>query len=260
VSPFRSRSTWLWVAAGLTALALGCIGLARSTNSSDREPRGMAQSPVFRLDADHATYPSVDGIAGAASLIVRGTVISHTTEAGVSPGVDALGDPLPAIPHTNYLISILTTLKGSAPGGNVVASLSGGTTEAGKFVLDGAPEIVDGGTYIFFLGAQGEGKYYPLAGGAAVAAEQPDGSFALPADATGAAPLVFTQAEVPASATPQPAGSLSQGAPPSAAAPGRTRANRARCRRHFHQRRVHGKKRCVKVKKHPGHRGTSGGR
>lgn len=185
----RLPSAWLLAAAGMALAVAAAIAIWVATGSGvggERTGEGPKALPTYRMQADHATYPAVGDVSAAAEEIVVGKVLSESTESGSSPGNDAYGDPLPPIPHTNYSVSVLTVLKGTVQAGDtIVVSLSGGTTPEGEFVLDGAPEIHVGDTAMFFLRADANGRYYPLAGGAAVAPLQADGSYALPPDATG---------------------------------------------------------------------------
>lgn len=245
-----------WKAAAVPAAVFAALLLAvllAGASDGPRSPSRPGDLPTFHLDTDHPTYSSVGSVSAAADLIVRGTVLSHTTEAGKSPGVDALGDPLPPVPRTNYAVSVLEVVKGgTSAGATIVVSLSGGTTEDGQFILDGAPEIHDGDTAMFFLEAGGDGRYYPLAGGAAVAPQSADGSFALPPDATGADPVSFTHITPPAGDGGNPGGgapTAAIAAATAAAAPARRKPPR-RCRKNFRKRMVQGRKRCVRIKKH----------
>jgi hypothetical protein len=181
------------LAAALVAIV---IALAGNGSSGERRPEDAGAVPVYRMDADHATYPTVGGVKADADTVLVGNVLSESTEAGQSPGDDALGDPLPAVPHTNYVVKVSSSLKGGlAEGATILVSLTGGTTPEGEFVLDGAPEISVGNTYLFFLQSSAD-RYYPLAGGAAIASDRGDGTFELPTDATGGEPLVLTEAEL----------------------------------------------------------------
>jgi hypothetical protein len=201
---------------GAAVLVLGTSSRATRQATAAAVPSGPSPAsvaaerrPRFRLDADHATYATVPEIAAAADTIVNGQVVSETTEPGESPGVDALGDPLPAIPHTDHAIVVATTLKGTvAPGSTIHVTVAGGDTAEGEYVLEGAPQIGDGESALFFLVTGEDGRYYPLAGGAAVATRLADGSFALPADATGGAPRSVSEDEVKAAvgATPSSGG------------------------------------------------------
>jgi len=232
-------------------------GSAPSVAAADAQ----ARQRDYRLDADHATYPTVAAVTGASQGIFIGEVISHIVDPGKSPGVDAIGDPLPALPHTDYLVSVRKVLKGPlSAGSTIVVSLSGGTTSEGKFVLDGAPEIHDGDVAMFFVEPVG-GIYYPLAGGAAVATEETPGVFELPADATGEAPLSLSESAVLAALNPPvtpPAGPSSGGTSqnPPPPPPAQTK-HRKHCKASRKKgKKVKAKQRCAhhKHRKHKRHR------
>jgi hypothetical protein len=248
-----------WKGLAACVAVLGAVVLAvliiEAAPDGSRPASRPSDLPTFRLEADHPTYANVGSASADADLIVRGTVLSHTTEAGVSPGVDGLGDPLPPLPHTNHVVEVLEVVKGGvAVGTTIVVSLAGGTTEEGQFILDGAPEIHDGDTAFFFLDDGGDGRYYPLAGGAAVAHQKPDGSFALPQDATGADPVIFTEVDQPPDGNGNTGGSPAL-VPAAAAAAPVTGKPPLRCRKGFRKRMVKGKRKCVRVKKHRRHKG-----
>jgi hypothetical protein len=254
----RNRSL-AWLAALVALLIVVAVvgtsvsgqGSATQVSSESRSPA----TPVFRLDADHPTYAGLGEITAGTEVIVIGEVLSHTTEPGESPGVDALGDPLPAIPHTNYSVSVQEVLSGPIAAGSVIAvSLSGGKSSSGEFVLDGAPEIHDGDVAMFFLVGSG-GLYYPLAGGAAVAVRDAEGKFVLPADATGQQSLAFTGSEVEAvlgagSGSGGGAGGNSGGGGQSGGGGGDSGGGEKplRCKRHFKKRKKKGKVVCVRMR------------
>jgi hypothetical protein len=221
---------------------------ASDGGSTSSEVGGVA---VYHLDTDHATYAAVPQVSSGAAVILTGEVLSHSFEAGESPGVDALGDPLPAVPHTNYSVSVMNVLKGSvSPGSTIVVSLSGGRSSAGEFILDGAPEINDGDVSMFFLEAIG-GRYYPLAGGAAVAGRSGAGTFTLPPDATGEGALPLSEEAVLAALHPaktEPTVSVPQAPPPSGAPSVATgpKPTPKHCRKGQRKKKVKGKARCAR--------------
>jgi hypothetical protein len=206
------------------------------------------------MDADHDTYATVPAIAGAADVIVSGQVVSHTTEPGESPGADALGDPLPAIPRTDYSVAVSTVFKGAVGSGSTIhVVIAGGTNAEGKFVLDGAPEIQDGEAALFFLVSGGDGRYYPLAGGAAVAARVGPDTYSLPPDATGESGHVVSEGEVRAALGSSPPAATIAASAAAAPAPGH-RAPHHHCRKGLRAKKVRGKARCVKARRHHKHK------
>lgn len=210
------------VGIGLLCLALiAAVVVAVATGggpSGDRPARDDTAVPVYRLDTDHPTYGTLDELRGASEAVVTGTVLSQSVEDGVSPGNDPAGDPLPAVPQTNYTVRVDETFKGGAVvGSTIVVSLSGGTTQDGQFVLDGGPVLKLGDAYLFFLERGENDSFYPLAGGAAIADKKPDGSFVLPAESTGTEPLPLTKAAIagrPSGGDPAPTGPTNPPPPP----------------------------------------------
>lgn len=247
----RIRFRYLCVALALAA-AVGVVGISSSASSGRAAP--SSGLPIYRMDTDHATYPSLPEISTAADTIVNGQVVSHTTEPGESPGVDALGDPLPAIPRSDYLVSVAAVLKGVVGTGSTIhVVLAGGTTGEGEFVLEGAPKITDGEAALFFLVNGGEGRYYPLAGGAAVATRLADGTFLLPPDATGEAAHAISEGEVQTALGSSTGSSVGGGgaaapatAPPAVAPVPPAPSHRLHCRKGLKKKKVKGKPKCVK--------------
>jgi hypothetical protein len=200
--------TWAAMAAALFLVAVlvgalvGCGGTQRTAPGSQAAADGASQGgavPRFRMDADHEVYPTVGEITEATDTIVVGQVVGHSTEPGVSPGVDAAGDPLPAIPHTDHLVSVAAVVNGPGAGGGAIhLVVAGGMTPEGEYVLEGAPQLSDGESALFFLVDGADGRFYPLAGGAAVAPGTGEGTFSLPADATGGSARIISQGEVAA--------------------------------------------------------------
>jgi hypothetical protein len=258
--PHRLRRTVFAVVAILLVGAAVAVGLA--TSAGDQSASAPAEIPVYRMEADHAVYPNVGDVTGDAPVVVTGKVLGHTVELGESPGVDALGDPLPAIPHTNYSIGVLTVFKGSVSAGStLIVSLSGGTTPDAEFVLDGAPDLHDGDIAMFFLESVA-GKYFPLAGGAAVASQAAGGDFEMSSEATGVAPISVSEAAVEEAThsqqpPPPPVPPVTPAAAPQAAPP--AGPARKRCRQGFKRKKVKGKVKCVKkhrkARRHAKHHG-----
>lgn len=187
--------------------------------------------PTYHLHTDHPTYEDAQGLRAEASDVVIGTVQGHDVEVGDSPGVDADGAPLPPTPHTIYRVHVDQSLKSAARAGSQLeVALSGGSTDDADFVLDGGPRLHDGDQAMFFLLRQPDGRFYPLAGGAAVGARQDDGTFALPADVTGSTTQLTATADQMSPSGSSPSSPSTQGAPPaSTSGPSRsTQANRPR--------------------------------
>lgn len=229
----KSRRT-RWLITGFAAVAL--VGLAMIGMHPAAPPAARvvdpaaSHVPVYHLETDHPTYQSLDELRSGAETILTGTVLSHTVDPGTSPGTDGTGDPLPAVPQTNYAVQVIDTIKGTpAAGDTITVSLTGGTVPEGQFILDGGPAMADGATLMFFLGDAADGKYFPLAGGAAVASQQDDGSFLLPTDATGTqTPMALTVEDVSGDPTPSPTVTASASPTASTSPPAQPRAQKAK--------------------------------
>jgi hypothetical protein len=93
------------------------------------------------------------------------------------------------LPHTDFSVRVDRSVKGNiSVGTKVTVTLAGGITDTGPVTVDGTPNLLTGAQYLFFLTPASAGKYYPLAGGAAVASASSSGQFVLSSDVTGSAP------------------------------------------------------------------------
>jgi hypothetical protein len=168
----------------------GKVAAALINRNSSHAPR--------RYHADHATFSAVNDLAAAASNVVYGTVESSQPGESTSLGVDpSTGTALPALPHTDFLVLVGKSIKGSiSSGSQITVTLAGGITDTGPVTVDGVPTLPFGTNLLFFLNAGNDGKYYPLAGGSAIAAETTSGQFVLPDDVTGISTLAFSTADI----------------------------------------------------------------
>lgn len=188
-----NRRTSVIVALGAAVavvLSVVMLTLGRGGPATSSPAPGEAALVVH---ADHATYGGLNDLAGGASAILAGTV---TGSAAGSPISGASGDPsaADAIPQTDFAIRIDRVFKGSlAAGRAVTVTVTGGASGAGMVEQEGVPALIAGQQYVFFLTAGDDTKFYPLAGGAAIASRTADGTFALPAEAgVNGAVLAFT--------------------------------------------------------------------
>jgi hypothetical protein len=185
----------LAIAATVAAVSLaGCSGATSSTSSRPGGSPSMGSNQAVKLDMDHAVFGSVTDLAGQSDVVLVGLVNSSSSGAETGLGTDpSAGNPVPGIPHTNYLVSVGKVYKGLVtPGSQITVVLAGGVTDAGPVTVDGVPNLTLGQRFVFFLHLGTDGEYYPMAGGAAIATINPDGSFALPGEATGGSALTFS--------------------------------------------------------------------
>lgn len=207
----------------VTAAVAAGLAMAARPPGTSRPATTRANTPVYLFHTDHATYGTLSEISAASDAIIVGQATSKTVEPGVSPGVDAEGDPLPALPHTNYTVTVARTIKGAIPSGSaVVVGLAGGKTAAEEVRPEEGYEIREGANAVFFLQANGNGRYYPLAGGAAIAEAHPDGTYELPPDAVQEVPIRFSEQELRNTFAPRSSGELIGGGLGSVAVGGRS--------------------------------------
>jgi hypothetical protein len=178
------------------AILLLAVGFAGGCGSEPTAPsRGETPpKPRYRLAIDHDVYPSSTALRDAADAIAIGTPTARTVRPGQSPGNDAAGDPIPGVPHTEHTVQITERIKGDF-GGTIVVAVPGGATPQGDFSAEGMLQPPLGRPALFFLKDGNNGRFYPLAAGTAIGAQQPDGTFAIPAATTGAGPLALTAAQ-----------------------------------------------------------------
>jgi hypothetical protein len=140
---------------------------------------------------------AIGAIAGAVTaisgLLVAGTVLGSSPGNVVPVARDEDGSELPPIVHTDYSVRVDRSLtSGFSPGGTIVVSLLGGSTPDAEFVYEAGPRLQVGNEYLFFLNSFTDGKYYPLAGGAAIGAKQSDSSYTISSEASGDQDLIVT--------------------------------------------------------------------
>lgn len=196
-----SAHRWRRGLIAFAALALvGCGSVAiLSDGSTPSTPNGSGASGAsassvdgaqWIVHADHPTYASLGNLVGWSQVIVAGTVASSAPTSPIAPA-----DPSsPAIPQTDYSVVVDKRFKGAPnPGDTITVDVA---TDEGEVHVEGAPDIAVGGYYMFFLIDGRDGKFYPLAGDAAIAPRTSDGSFNLPVDVTGDQPLTFAATEI----------------------------------------------------------------
>lgn len=111
------------------------------------------------------------------------------------------GDPsgADAIRHIDYAFRVDRTFHGRGRVGRVVTvTVVSGSVATRREV----PRLQVGEPHIVFATAGSDGRYDPLAGGAAMAAKQADGSYALPNSVSDAGVLTFPAARL--AAVPRP--------------------------------------------------------
>jgi hypothetical protein len=169
---------------------------------------------VVTLHTDHPTYQGLNNLSGGSETVIRGTVLG--AQAGDTiPFPDDPTGPRTPIPQTDYTVRVEQTHKGTVRVGQTIkVVLAGGLSGSQQFEQEGVPVLTANTQYVFFLLNGDDTKFYPLAGGSAVATKNADGSFTLSAETTGSDPLSFTQAQLSKVPAPDHVTLTLLGAPP----------------------------------------------
>ena len=193
---------------------------------STSSPDSSTSDAVVQIETDHLVYESVEALRTAAENVFEGTVVSHVVVPGNSIGTDDAGDPITAPPSTEYSVLVSQVWRGSLPAGShVVVVQLGGDEGDTLYVADGGTTLADGVTSVFFSGPAIQGHVAPLAGGAAVGAKNPDGTYTLSTDVSGSeSVLVVTETQLSGGSglpsgnpTATPTGSPTSSPPPTVA-------------------------------------------
>jgi hypothetical protein len=156
-----------------------------------------ASRRIALLHADHPSYDGLNNLVGSADAVFIGTVTGTAPGTPIPAAQNPTGSTQGDIPQTDISVRVDTPEKGSLSSGHgVTVTVTGGASGSGETELEGVPPIDVGHQYVFFVVAGDGGKYYPLAGGAAIATKNTDGSFSLSGDVTGSGSLGFTTAQL----------------------------------------------------------------
>lgn len=169
-----NRSSTLW-AVGATLLALAAVAAFSIAN------RGNGELQIIHLDADYKTYSTSAELKAAANTIFSGTILDNgtTRDSAATPGV----------PRTEFSVRVDRVHKGDVKNGDtVVVVLTGGTVGNRKYVFEDMDLPARDSSMLMYLEKGSDGKYYPLAGGTALASKK-EGSntFVLPQAVSGSA-------------------------------------------------------------------------
>lgn len=164
----------------LVISAVLVIGLATGVFLATRDNVQQAEAPkeleTVALSLDHKTYATAAELKNDADVIVLGVPEDQGQAVmGPSPGVGPTGQPAPGVPTTEFRVTLKKAFKGNLVKGQVITVvLAGGTTTTTKYVVEDFPWLTKGKFALMYLEAGEDGKYYPLAGGAALAEEKKD--------------------------------------------------------------------------------------
>ena len=140
---------------------------------------------IVNVSLDHKTYDTVRSLRDDADVVIVGSVLdSGATKESSSPGLSGDGTPAPGLIKTDFLVHTDRILKGDVDE-EVIVVLTGGITDDVKYITEGVPWLSEGDSVIMYLVGGGANKYYPLAGGSALAIRQENGKYILPSSVSG---------------------------------------------------------------------------
>lgn len=191
------------VATSIILAALSGCGSAADESSTQKHGRQSTATSAsvptqFEMDMDYPTFAGVGALTASASHVVLGHVVSVGPGPPLSLGTDEQGGTIPALPQTESTVQVASVLHGNLAGAStIIVVRPGGITEAGQVADPEMSQLVVGDKAIFFVRWGGDGKYYPLAGGFAVALFEGEGKYVLPGEALAdGAPVTFNAQEV----------------------------------------------------------------
>jgi hypothetical protein len=183
-----------FIVAAMVATAAVVVAFVSVGQSRSRE-NGTTQ---IHLHADHMSYDGLNNLVGAADAVFVGTVTATQPGTSIPAPPNPAGETQADIPQTDLSVHVDASEKGAlAPGQTVTVTITGGAGPGGENIeLEGVPPTTTGGQYVFFVIRGDDGKFYPLAGGSAIATKNSNGSFLLSGATTGGEPLTFTTTQL----------------------------------------------------------------
>ncbi|PID33320.1 hypothetical protein CR969_01380 [Candidatus Saccharibacteria bacterium] len=171
----------LVVTAGVTAYVFSQVSPDNSKDSpivrTIPNPDGSKVDNTVAVEALHPTYDSVEQVLGEKDLKFVGKVIISDNGTSVISKVNKYSDETTV--NTEYKAKVKTVLKGKNVKDSIVLSFLGGIDGKTRYAVEGIPQLKKGDVVMVFASLGGDGKYYPLSGGTAVAIQKPDGKFEL---------------------------------------------------------------------------------
>jgi hypothetical protein len=163
-------------------------GITIAVTSSNKQ---VAVTHVQKVSLDHKTYSNTKELKDESDLVIRGTVQGDGRTIAGPPLIAEDGQEVPSTPMTEFTVTALKVFKGSLSGDQITVVLTGGVAGDTRYEVEGMPWLSKQQNAIFYLHLGEDGKYYPMAGGAAIASKKPGSGnkFTLPAELTGASAL-----------------------------------------------------------------------
>lgn len=156
-------------------------------------------SKTVSFEVDHKTFNTAAELRKESNVVVLGSVLDNgSTKEEPSVGTSGDGQPAPGLVNTDFSVRVDKSLKGNAAkGATITVVLTGGIANDTKYTSEGMPWLSKGDSVIMYLSKGEDGKYYPLAGGAAIASKKADRSnmFTLPSEVSGKDQINISESE-----------------------------------------------------------------
>lgn len=188
---------WTLIATAVLAAAIAIFVLNKQ-GQPDAISADNNYSKTVVFEVDHKTYSSLRDLREESDVVIRGSVLDDgSTRQEDSIGASADGQPAPGLVNTEFSVRVDTSLKGGiVQGTTILVVLTGGVINDTKYVSDGMPWLKRGDSAIIYLSKGEDGKYYPMAGGAAIASKVVDtNTFSLPGKVSGKDPIRISETE-----------------------------------------------------------------
>lgn len=176
ISKIQSKVLWgLIILLSCSVVGYGLFAATRKSDKITSTKPSVSYSSVVNFETDHKTYSTAAELIEESDTVILGTVLDdgETKEEPVA-GISGDGKPAPSIAITGFTVHINKVLKGKVINNSTIkVVLTGGVIDNIKYASSGMPWLSKGDSVIFYLSNGADGKFYPLAGGAALATSAP---------------------------------------------------------------------------------------
>lgn len=172
ISKIQSRALWgLVILLSCSAIGYGLFAMTHKSNEVITSQPSTNYSSVVNFETDHKTYGTAAELIEESDTVILGTVLNDgETKEEPMAGISGDGKPAPSIATTEFNIQINNVLKGKVINNSTIkVVLTGGVINDVKYASNGMPWLSKGDSVIFYLSNGADDKFYPLAGGAALA-------------------------------------------------------------------------------------------
>lgn len=173
------------------------VGVATAIGIMLMQPKPeVAVTRTVEFSALHPTYTSIkqlisaDDVAyvGQATLLDDGTVRSDKVSDEPDEG--------PPMVETDYTLAVKSIIKGKNIPSKITISVMGGVVGDTRYLVVDIPKLHKGDNVIVFASLGRDGKYYPLAGGSAIAIQDGSSKYSLSADVISTGAVTFSEKDI----------------------------------------------------------------